>query len=201
MYQRLDEEHYVENPFLAQLLGLGWEVYKQNSGDPQDLREIKSFDPSFDPLYDECSHLRESFRDIILEDVLRKSIKKINPWIEEDQINEVVRRITTPTANFLLEANNEIHDLLVENTSVSENRRTGEKSPTVKFIDFSNPKNNSFIAISQFKVNIPAQKAHNTRYSTIRKRIAFGRRRVQSPTTGDPIGGITQLLDTPTEEE
>ena len=40
MYQRLDEEHYVENPFLAQLLGLGWEVYKQNSGDPQDLRKL-----------------------------------------------------------------------------------------------------------------------------------------------------------------
>ena len=196
MYQRLDEEHYVENPFLAQLLGLGWEVYKQNSGDPQDLREIKSFDPSFDPLYDECSHLRESFRDIILEDVLRKSIEKINPWIEEDQINEVVRRITTPTANFLLEANNEIHDLLVENTSVSENRRTGEKSPTVKFIDFSNPKNNSFIAISQFKVNIPGTEKH-----IIPDIVLFVNGlplvvvECKSPTTADPIvDGITRLL-------
>jgi type I restriction enzyme R subunit len=196
MYQRLDEEYYVENPFLAQLLGLGWEVYKQNSGDPQDLREIKSFDPSFDPLYDECSHLRESFRDIILEDVLRKSIEKINPWIEEDQINEVVRRITTPTANFLLEANNEIHDLLVENTSVSENRKTGGKSPTVKFIDFSNPKNNSFIAISQFKVNIPGTEKH-----IIPDIVLFVNGlplvvvECKSPTTADPIAeGITRLL-------
>ncbi|MFY9430502.1 MAG: type I restriction endonuclease subunit R, partial [Acetomicrobium sp.] len=196
MYQRLDEEYYVENPFLAQLLGLGWDVYKQNSGDPQDLREIKSFGPSFDPLYDECSHLRESFRDIILEDVLRKSIEKINPWIEEDQINEVVRRITTPTANFLLEANNEIHDLLVENTSVSENRRTGEKSPTVKFIDFSNPKNNSFIAISQFKVNIPGTEKH-----IIPDIVLFVNGlplvvvECKSPTTADPIvDGITRLL-------
>ncbi|MGB4367154.1 MAG: HsdR family type I site-specific deoxyribonuclease, partial [Acetomicrobium sp.] len=196
MYQRLDEEYYVENPFLAQLLGLGWDVYKQNSGDPQDLREIKSFGPSFDPLYDECSHLRESFRDIILEDVLRKSIEKINPWIEEDQINEVVRRITTPTANFLLEANNEIHDLLVENTSVSENRRTGEKSPTVKFIDFSNPKNNSFIAISQFKVNIPGTEKH-----IIPDIVLFVNGlplvvvECKSPTTADPIAeGITRLL-------
>ncbi|MGI6774065.1 type I restriction endonuclease subunit R [Acetomicrobium sp.] len=196
MYQRLDEEYYVENPFLAQLLGLGWEVYKQNSCDPQDLREIKSFDSSFDPLYDECSHLRESFRDIILEDVLRKSIEKINPWIEEDQINEVVRRITTPTANFLLEANNEIHDLLVENTSVSENRKTGGKSPTVKFIDFSNPKNNSFIAISQFKVNIPGTEKH-----IIPDIVLFVNGlplvvvECKSPTTADPIAeGITRLL-------
>ena len=40
MYRKLDEEHYVENTFLAQLLGLGWKVYKQNRGDPQDIREI-----------------------------------------------------------------------------------------------------------------------------------------------------------------
>lgn len=196
MYQKLDEEHYVENTFLAQLLGLRWEVYKQNRGDPQDIREIKSFDPSFDPPYGECSHLRESFRDIILEDILRKSIKKINPWIEEDQINEVVRKITAPTANVLLEANKEIHDLLVENTSVSQNRRTGEKSPTVKFIDFSNPKNNSFIAISQFKVNIPGTEKH-----IIPDIVLFVNGlplvvvECKSPTTGDPIGeGITQLL-------
>lgn len=196
MYQRLDEEYYVENPFLAQLLGLRWKVYKQNRGDPQDIREIKSFDPSFDPLCGECSHLRESFRDIILEDILRKSIKKINPWIEEDQINEVVRRITAPTANFLLEANKEIHDLLVENTSVSENRRTGEKSPTVKYIDFGNPKNNSFIAISQFKVNIPGTEKH-----IIPDIVLFVNGlplvvvECKSPTTGDPIGeGITRLL-------
>ncbi len=196
MYRKLDEEHYVENTFLAQLLGLGWKVYKQNRGDPQDIREIKSFGPSFDPLYGERSHLRESFRYIILEDVLRKSIKKINTWIEEDQINEVVRRITAPTANFLLEANKEIHDLLVENTSVSENRRTGEKSPTVKFIDFSNPEKNSFVAISQFKVNIPGTEKH-----IIPDIVLFVNGlplvvvECKSPTTGDPIvEGITRLL-------
>ncbi|NQE44713.1 hypothetical protein C5S31_01655, partial [ANME-1 cluster archaeon GoMg2] len=89
-----------------------------------------------------------------------EQLQKINTWIEEDQINEVVRRITTPTANSMLEANREIHDLLLENTSVSENRQTGEKSPTVRFIDFETPENNTFIAISQFKVNIPGTEKH-----------------------------------------
>ena len=156
----LDEEHYVENPFLAQLKKLGWRIYRQNTKDPEDTKEIIDFDRSYEPIYGESFKFRESFRVVVLEDVLRESIKRINPWIEEDQINEVVRRITTPQANTLLEANREIHELLLENTSVSENRKTGEKSPTVRFIDFKNPENNSFIAISQFKVNIPGTEKH-----------------------------------------
>ncbi|MEO0247667.1 MAG: type I restriction endonuclease subunit R, partial [candidate division WOR-3 bacterium] len=103
---------------------------------------------------------REDFREVILENVFKDSIKRINPWIEEDQTNEVLRRITTPFKNSLLEINREIHDLLLENTSVSENRKTGEKSPTVKFIDYQNLNNNSFIAISQFKVNITGTEKH-----------------------------------------
>ncbi|RZN65485.1 MAG: type I restriction endonuclease subunit R [Candidatus Methanoliparum thermophilum] len=160
MYRKLDEEHYVENPFLAHLQRLGWKVYRQNKDNPEEIKEIVSFNSSFEPAYGESINWRESFREVILEDVLKQSIKRINPWIEEDQINEVVRRITTPTANSLLEANREIHDLLLENTSVSENRKTGEKSPTVRFIDFRNPENNSFIAISQFKVNVPGTEKH-----------------------------------------
>jgi|Deesub1362B_J571_1020462.scaffolds.fasta_scaffold02639_2 type I restriction enzyme R subunit len=160
MYKLLDEEHYVENPFLAQLQRLGWKIYRQNKDNPEDIKEILSFKSSGEPVYGNSVKFRESFREIILEDVLKDSIKRINPWIEEDQINEVVRRITTPTANSLLEANREIHELLLENTSVAENRKTGEKSPTVRFIDFQNPENNSFIAISQFKVNIPGTEKH-----------------------------------------
>lgn len=160
MYQRLDEEYYVENPFLAHLLKLGYKVYRQNKDDPESATEIVSFDSSFNPQYGVNVKLRESFREVILEDELRKAIRKINPWIENDQISEVIRRITTPNANNLLQINKEIHDLLLENYSVSENRKTGERSPTVKIIDFRNPENNSFIAISQFKVTIPGTEKH-----------------------------------------
>ncbi len=160
MYRKLDEEHYVENPFLAQLQRLGWKIYRQNKDNPEDVKEILRFNSSGEPIYGESVRFRESFREVILEDVLKESIKRINPWIEDDQVNEVVRRITTPTASSLLEVNREIHDLLLENTSVSENRKTGERSPTVRFIDFKNPENNSFIAISQFKVNVPGTEKH-----------------------------------------
>jgi len=160
MYRKLDEEYYVENPFLAHLQRLGWKVYRQNKNNPEDVKEITSFKSSFEPDYSKSIKFRENFGQIILEDVLKESIKRINSWIEEDQINEVVRRITTPSVRTLLEVNREIHNLLLENTSVSENRKTGEKSPTVRFIDFINPEKNSFIAVSQFKVNIPGTEKH-----------------------------------------
>lgn len=159
-YKPLDEEHYVENSFLAQLRRLGWRIFRQNKDNPEVVREIISFSPSYVPTYGNSIKLRETFREVILENDFKEAIKKINPWIEEDQINEVTRKISTPSANSLLEANREIHDLLLENISVLENRKTGEKSPTVRFIDFRNPDNNSFIAISQFKVNIPGTEKH-----------------------------------------
>ncbi|GAV22719.1 type I restriction endonuclease subunit R [Carboxydothermus pertinax] len=160
MYSKLDEEHYVENPFLAQLLRLGWKVYRQNKDNPEELKEITSFTEAFEPAFGESFKFRESFKEVVLESVLKESLKKINPWLMDDQINEVVRKITTPQANSFLEINREIHDLLLENTSVSENRRTGEKSPTVRFIDFRNPENNTFLAVSQYKVNIPGTEKH-----------------------------------------
>ena len=160
MYQRLDEEFYVENPFLAHLKRLGWKVYRQNRDNPEDTKEITGFNSRFEPVYGESVTFRETFREVILEGELREAIKRINPWIEEDQINEVIRRVTTPQSNSLLEINREIHELLLGNISVSENRKTGDRSPTVWLIDFKNPDNNSFIAISQFKVNIPGTEKH-----------------------------------------
>lgn len=196
MPHKLDEEHYVENPFLAHLQRLGWEIYRQNKDDPENVKEIVSFKSSGEPVYGESIKFRDSFREIVFEDVLRKSIKRINPWIEDDQINEVVRRITTPQANSLLEANREIHDLLLENISVSENRKTGEKSPSVYLIDFKNPEKNSFIAISQFKVNIPGTEKH-----IIPDIVLFINGlplivvECKSPAIADPIGeAIEQLM-------
>jgi len=156
----LDEEHQVENSFLAQLKRLGWEIYRQNKEDPEDTKEIIGFNKDLEPIYGTTKKFRTTFREVILEDVLRQSIKRINPWIEEDQIDYVVRRLKEPQANSLFEANREIHELLLENIPVSENRKTGEKSPSVYIIDFKNPENNSFIAISQFKVNIPGTEKH-----------------------------------------
>ncbi|WP_041082634.1 type I restriction endonuclease subunit R [Thermotoga profunda] len=196
MYSKLYEEHYVENRFLGHLQKLGWKIYRQNKDNPEDIREIVRFNSSGEPVYGGSVKFRESFKEVLLEQELRNSIKRINPWIEDDQISEVIRRITTPQANSLIEINREIHDLLLENTSVSENRKTGERSPTVRYIDFRNPEQNSFIAISQFKLNIPGTEKH-----IIPDIVLFVNGlplvvvECKSPAIADPINeAITQLM-------
>ncbi len=68
------------------------------------------------------------------------------------------------TASFpstgLMENNRHVFTLLLENTSVSENRQTGEKSPTVRFVDFTQRDNNRFIAVCQLKVRILGTEHH-----------------------------------------
>ena len=140
---RLDERNHVEKPLLKQLAGLGWEIIdltdKQTPAD---------------------SH-RENFTKVVMLPVLREQLKVINPWLEDDQVEEVVKQLTAsfPSAA-LLENNKHLFQLLVENTSVSENRNSGEKSPTVRFVDFAARDNNRFIAVCQFKVRVRGTEHH-----------------------------------------
>jgi type I restriction enzyme, R subunit len=142
---RLDERNHVEKPLLDQLAGLGWEIIDLNSHQTPAQ-----------------SH-RDSFAQVVLEPVLREQLVRINPWLEADQVDEVVKQITGFSGKGLLENNRHVYDLLLGNTTVSENRQTGEKSPTVRFIDFDGPDpkaNNRFIAVCQFKVRILGTEYH-----------------------------------------
>ena len=140
---KLDERNHVEKPLLDQLKGLGWEVRDlDRTQKPQDSD-------------------RASFNEVVLLPILRQQLQIINPWLEPDQIEEVIKQLTANfPSNNLLENNRHLFTLLQENTSISENRKTGEKSPTVKFVDFANTANNSFIAICQFKIRILSTENH-----------------------------------------
>ena len=60
----------------------------------------------------------------------------------------------------MIQNNQHALQLLLENTSVSENRKTGERSPTVRLVDFDHRDNNRFIAVRQFKVRILGTEHH-----------------------------------------
>ncbi|MFC1542919.1 type I restriction endonuclease subunit R [Candidatus Neomarinimicrobiota bacterium] len=141
-YIRLDEKNHVEEPFLLQLEELGWDIIRlDNKQKPKDT-------------------FREQFAEVIILPVLRDSLEKINPWLEEDQVEEVIHRITTYPGTSLLENNQYILKLLLEGTSVSENRQTGERSPNIHYIDYKDRLNNRFIAVSQFKARILGTEHH-----------------------------------------
>jgi len=140
---KIDERNHVEKPLLDQLAGLGWDIIDLDSKQhPQDS-------------------YRKSFTEVVMVQVLREQLKVINPWLEDDQIEEVVKRLTADfPGTGLIQNNRYVLDLLLENTSVSENRRTGDRSPTVRFVDFEHRDNNRFIAVCQFKVRILGTEHH-----------------------------------------
>jgi len=140
---RMDERNHVEKPFLDQLAGLSWEIIdldnKQHPGDT----------------------FRETFTEVVMLPVLREQLKVINDWLEDDQVEEVVKHLTASfPGTGLIENNRHVLNLLLENTSISENRKTGDKSPTVHFVDFKHRDNNRFIAVCQFKVRILGTEHH-----------------------------------------
>ncbi len=173
---RLNELEQVEEPLLRQLAGLGWRV----------LRGDK---------YDPATTLRESFSDVIIESELLTALRQINPWMEEEQITAMMHRIQTPQANGLLKANEEILDLLLEGWPADINHQTREKSPNVRFLDFSYSANNRFLAVSQFKLNVPGTEKH-----IIPDIVLFVNGlplvviECKSPTIADPMGEAVEQL-------
>ncbi len=140
---KIDERNHVEKPLLDQLNSLGWKVFDLDAKQAPQATG------------------RASFTEVVMGSVLREQLQIINPWLETDQVEEVVKQLTAnfPSTN-LLENNRHAFNLLLESTSISENRITGEKSPIVRFIDFEQAKNNNFTAVCQFKVRILGAEHH-----------------------------------------
>ncbi|MGS0686530.1 type I restriction endonuclease subunit R [Nakamurella sp. GG22] len=140
---RLDERNHVEKPMLEQLAELGWEVIDLSASQrPADSQ-------------------RESFAQVVMLPVVRQQIKLINPWLEDDQVEDVVRQLTADfSSSTLIDNNRHVFQLLTENISVGVNRQTGERSPTVKIVDFARLASNSFIAVCQFKVRVLGTEHH-----------------------------------------
>ena len=129
-----DEFDKVESPALEQLQLLGW-LYAEGA--------------DFSP---DNSDERNSFRDVVLEKRLIAGIKRINPWINDENLRKVVRDLTKTQYPNLIEANQAIWTSINQCVSVIQDLRKGNKGQTVHIIDFEHPDNNEFICTNQFKV-------------------------------------------------
>lgn len=131
----------VEKPFLDKLRQIGWVVYDNGAGGvPTDPSE------SF----------RVSFKEVILKEKFETVIKKINPWLTAEQMHYCFEKISEQGHKDLLTANKDIFNLLLKGITLpGKNEQTGFDNPTVHLVDFANYKNNSFIAINQFRVDTP----------------------------------------------
>jgi type I restriction enzyme, R subunit len=135
----MSEYFHVEKPFLDQLAALGWTVIDQEH----------SFIPS-----DPAASLRASFREWILPDVFRNSVRAVNPWLTGRQLDDLRDQLLRHPSRTLLEANEEVQKLLFK-AQVDANEFTGEADPVVQLIDFLHPEHNVFHAINQFRIDTP----------------------------------------------
>ena len=136
----------VEEPFLNQLASMGWKVVMGNLDEPSVTG-------------------RESFREVLMKQDLRKAIAKINlrdgePWLDDARLSQAVSALERIGHKKLMEANQEATELLLKGVQVEGlDGWDGGRARTIHFIDWEHPENNTFIAISQFKVDCPGGQA------------------------------------------
>lgn len=141
----MSEYALVEKPLLTQLKGLGWTVIDQGS-------QMIPQDPA--------ASLRSGFRELILPQVFRDSVRALNSlpdgrqWLTERQLAGLIDDIFRQPGRGLLDANEAVQAQLLK-SQVDRNELTGETDPTVRLIDFVNPERNRFHAINQFRVDTP----------------------------------------------
>jgi len=128
-----DELNKVEEPAIAQLKQLGW-AYVHGAG--------------LTPETGARAYLRE----VVLINNLDAAIKRINPWISDENLRKVSRELTHPVCAGLMEYNHALYNTLINYQSVEQDLGKGRKGQTVKIIDFDNIDNNEFTCTSQFKV-------------------------------------------------
>ncbi len=126
--QAWNEETLVENRMIDQLQKLGYTYVHGTELDKERMSQIE----------------------VVLKGRLQAAIQRLNPWINENNLNKVVRSLTHMEATSLMEANQHFHELLINQLSVQQDIGSGRKNQTVKLIDFDNIDNNDFIITSQF---------------------------------------------------
>jgi type I restriction enzyme R subunit len=125
-----DEVHLSEEPADALLRELGYEFVSSEVLDGE----------------------RESLAEPVVVRRLEAALRRLNPWISDDNVKKAVRAVTHATASGLIEANEAVHTALVHNISLEQDLGTGQRGQTVRFIDFEKPANNEFVFTRQYRV-------------------------------------------------
>ena len=132
------EQKLVEDPAIKLFKELGWKVadcLKEKFGDNSTLG-------------------RETPQEVVLKPRLREAIRRINPDLSKDVINQAIIKVTEDrTVQHPVLANKEVYALLKDGVQVSyrDEDRT-MKSVRVRLIDWNKPDNNDYFLASQFWV-------------------------------------------------
>ena len=121
----------VELPFIEQLKGYG---YIHLQGPELDVE-------------------RSSKATIVLEQRFAKAIHALNPWINDSNVEKVVKQFVSLQAEDTWHANKTIFEWLFgQGISVMQDLGSGKKNQTVILFDFEKPNNNEFLVVNQLSI-------------------------------------------------
>lgn len=150
-YLQLDEKNHVEEPLLRQLEamptppnGPRWRVLRLEMGPTQTADETQ----------------RSSLEQVLMYHDLEAALRRINPWMNAAHIAEAIKDLSTFESDGLYTNNQRIQQYLTHGTKVQVQTPDGLRYQDVFFVDYTNPANNSFVAVSQFKIRIIGTDRH-----------------------------------------
>jgi type I restriction enzyme R subunit len=82
---------------------------------------------------------RDSLRDVVLVARVHRSLKRLNPWLSDDNLHKAMRAITSVPAASLIEANEALHTPLTFVIALEQDLGEARKSQQVRFFDFDHP--------------------------------------------------------------
>lgn len=95
---------------------------------------------------------RENITEVLLKDRLLASIKKINPWINDNNLNKAFAALTTVNGASLMEINQQVWELIKGGTFIVKQVIDGDEIfKVVHFIDYNNPDNNDYLVVNQIR--------------------------------------------------
>ncbi len=129
-------ESIVENATLDWLKELGYEI----GHGP----EIAPGEPAAE---------RDGFGDVVLSKRLHTALRKLNPTLPAEALDEAFRKITVLHGTSLIADNREFHRLLANGITVECRRKDGSMgAQIVRLLNYDAPENNDWCAVNQFTV-------------------------------------------------
>ena len=131
----LNESH-VEEAALEWLKELGWGIEHGPHIAPQEPKAE-----------------RDSFSDVLLAGRLRDAIRRLNPDIPTEALEDAFKKVVRPIAGSAISNNRRFHTLLREGVEVEYRRKDGSTAgDRVRLIDFEDANRNDWLAVNQYTV-------------------------------------------------
>lgn len=129
-------ENTIEQSFIQQLVDQhGYEYF---------------YGPDIAPYSDNPQ--RKDFESVVLEQVVRDAVGRLNPELGAAERSEAVEKILNLGTTDLMENNERFHNYLVNGVTVTKTTDGGERGVGAQLIDVQNPENNTFWVVNQFVV-------------------------------------------------